>query len=68
MEEADNLLEKPPYDEYRRSYSINRDYCREIEEKNYFLTKEQIEEAFGDRNYLFNVQFLFHVTLQIWYE
>ena len=36
---------------------MNRDYCREIEEENYFLTKEQIEVAFGDKNYLFNVQF-----------
>lgn len=55
IEDADNALKKPPHEEYRRNYEINREYCRKIEEENYFLTKEQIEEAFGDNN-LMNVQ------------
>jgi len=55
IEDADNVLKKPPHDEYKRNYEINRDYCRKIEEENYFLTKEQIEEVFGDNN-LMNVQ------------
>jgi len=55
IEDADNALKKPPHEEYRRNYEVNREYCRKIEEENYFLTREQIEEAFGDNN-LMNVQ------------
>jgi hypothetical protein len=53
--DADDVLKKPPHDEYRRNYEKNREYCKKIEEENYFLTKEQIEEAFGENN-LMNVQ------------
>ena len=56
LEGADNLLKKPPHDEHRKNYAMNRDYYQKIEEENYFLTKEQIEEVFGDNDYLFNVQ------------
>jgi len=56
IEDADYVLKKPPHDEYRRNYEINREHCRKIEEENYFLTKEQIEKAFGDNNHLMNVQ------------
>ena len=55
IEDADNVLKRPPHEEYRRNYDLNREYCRQIEEENYFLTKEQIEEAFGENN-LMNVQ------------
>jgi hypothetical protein len=53
--DADDVLKKPPHDEYRRNYEKNREYCKKIEEENYFLTKEQIEEAIGENN-LMNVQ------------
>ncbi|MHA2182981.1 MAG: hypothetical protein ACXAAH_16295 [Promethearchaeota archaeon] len=56
IEDADNALEKPPHEEYRRNYEINKELCKKIEEENYFLTKEQIENAFGDKNHLMNVQ------------
>ena len=62
LEDADHILEEPPYDYYKETYNSNRDYYGWKREKNYFLTKEQIEEAFGDTNYLFNIQFesIFH--------
>lgn len=56
LEDADNVLERPPHDEYSKNYEINREYYRKIEEEAYLLTKEQIEKVFGDDNYLLNVQ------------
>ncbi|MFX1316876.1 MAG: hypothetical protein ACFE9T_13525 [Promethearchaeota archaeon] len=35
---------------------MNREYYRRMEEKYYFLTKEQLETVFGEKEYLFNVQ------------
>ena len=57
LEDADHILEEPPHDYYKKAYDSNKDYYKRNREKNYFLTKEQIEEAFGDMNYLFNIQF-----------
>ena len=56
IEYADNVLERPPHDEYRKNYETNRGYHKKIKEEVYFLTKEQIEEVYGDSNYLMNVQ------------
>ena len=56
VEDADDVLEEPPHDYYRDIYNTNREYYNWYKERNYFQTKEQIEEAFGDPNYLFNVQ------------
>jgi len=57
LEDADHILEEPPHDYYRKTYNSNRDYYGWKREKNYFLTKEQIEGAYEDPNYLFNIQF-----------
>jgi len=56
IEDVDNVLERPPYDEYSKNYEANKEYSRKIKEENYVLTKEQIEKVFGDSNYLMNVQ------------
>ena len=56
IEDADNVFEKPPHDEYSKNYETNKEYYRKIEEEAYILTKEQIEEIFGDDNYLMNIQ------------
>ncbi|MHA1987317.1 MAG: hypothetical protein ACW98D_11800 [Promethearchaeota archaeon] len=56
LEDADIVLQKPPHEEYIRNYELNREHYKKIEDENYFLTKEQIEEALGDNNYLRNVQ------------
>ena len=56
LEDADNLLNKPPHWDYKRNYNINRKYYQECEQESYFLTKEQLEKVYGDRDYLNNVQ------------
>ncbi len=56
LQDADDLLNKPPYEDYKRQYSINRDYYQECEQESYFLTKEQLEKVYGDKSYLYNVQ------------
>ena len=56
LEDADQILKKSPREYYKENYTMNRDYYRRIEEKNFFLTKEQLEIVFGDKDYLFNVQ------------
>ena len=57
LEDADEIFEEPPHEHYRDTYNSHWEYYNWQREKNYFLTKEQIEEAFGDLNYLFNIQF-----------
>jgi len=57
IEDADEIFQRPPYEEYREYYGLNSEYWDELREQNYFLTKEQIEEACGDKSYLSNVQF-----------
>ncbi len=57
IEDVDNIFQKPPHEEYRRYYGESHEYWDELREENYFLTKEQIEEAYGDKVYLSNVQF-----------
>jgi len=56
LEDADDLLNKPPYEDYKRNYNINREYYQECEQESYFLTKEQLIEVYGDKDYLYNVQ------------
>ncbi len=56
LEDADKILKKPPHEDYRKNFIMNRDYFRRIEEENYFLTKEQLEGVYGDKEYLFNIQ------------
>ena len=56
IEDAENVLKRPPHDEYSKNYKINREYYQKITEEAYILTKEQIKEVFGDDNYLMNVQ------------
>jgi len=56
IEDADHLLKKLPLDIYYENFKENRDYYRRMEERAYFLTKEQLEEVFGDPEYLTNVQ------------
>ncbi|MBA7672181.1 hypothetical protein ES703_80355 [subsurface metagenome] len=56
LEDVDDVFEKVPHEAYIQRYSVNSDYWSDISTKNYFLTKEQLEEAYGDKNYLMNVQ------------
>ena len=56
IEDADDILEKPPHDEYKKNYESNREYCKAIKEEAYVLTKEQMEEVYRDDNFLMNVQ------------
>jgi len=56
LEDSDNLLKKPPHEDYKRNYSINRAYYQKCEQESYFLTKEQLEKVYGDKGYLNNVQ------------
>lgn len=56
LDPVDNIFKKVPYEEYTEVYSKNREYYDQIREVNYFLTKEQIEDAFGDKKYLLNTQ------------
>ena len=56
MEPVGEIFESFPYDEYRRSYNMSKEYYEQVGQENYFLTKEQIEETFGDNNFLMNDQ------------
>lgn len=57
LEDADHVFKEPPHEYYRNTYNEHRSYYEQCREKCYILTKEQIEEAYGDSNYLLNVQF-----------
>jgi hypothetical protein len=57
IEDADEIFEEPPHEYYKDTYNSHREYYNWQREKNFLLTKEQIEKAFGDPNYLFNIQF-----------
>ncbi len=57
IEDVDEIFQRPPYEEYRAYYGLNREYWDELAEQNYFLTKEEIEEAYGDKSYLSQVQY-----------
>ncbi|HEC40703.1 hypothetical protein LCGC14_0578880 [marine sediment metagenome] len=56
IEDADNIMEKPPYEEYRKKHESNMEYIRNIKEESSVLTREKIEEVYEDENYLMNVQ------------
>jgi len=56
IEDADDIMEKPPHDEYKKNYESNRECCWAIKEEVYVLAKERMEEVYGDCNYLMNVQ------------
>jgi len=56
IEDVDNIFQKPPHEEYRRYYGESHEYWDELRGENYFLTKEQTEEAYGDKMYFANVQ------------
>ncbi len=57
LEDVDEIFQRPPHEKYREYYDMNREYWDELREQNYFLTKEEIEEAYGDMSYLSKVQF-----------
>ena len=56
LEDADDLLQKVPFDYYSKNFKLNRDYYYQFEEEAYFLAKEQLIKVFGDKDYLMNVQ------------
>ena len=56
IDDADQVFEESPHEYYKDIYNANKEYFNWQEEKNFFRTKEQIEEVFGDPNYLFNIQ------------
>ena len=56
LDPVDNIFKRVPYEEYTEAYSRNREYYDQIREENYFLTKEQMEDAYGDKKYLFRTQ------------
>ncbi|MFW9970052.1 MAG: hypothetical protein ACFFDF_07605 [Candidatus Odinarchaeota archaeon] len=56
LEDCDDFLQKVPFEVYKNNFKINREYYHQIEEMAYFLTKEQLIEVFGDKDYLLNVQ------------
>ena len=56
IDDIDKVMEKPPHEKYRENFRNNKEYYRRIEQECYCLTREQIEEIFGDKNYLRNVQ------------
>jgi hypothetical protein len=56
LDSGDIIFKRVPYKEYTEAYSKNREYYNQIRGENYFLTKEQIEDAFGDKKYLLNTQ------------
>jgi hypothetical protein len=56
IEDVDDIFKKPPHDKYSRNFASNKEYYRKFAEENYFLMKEQIEKAGGDKDYLFDVQ------------
>ena len=56
LSSGDTIFKRIPYEEYTEAYGRNREYYDQIREQNYFLTKEQIEDAFGDKKYLLNTQ------------
>ena len=56
MEDVDNIMEKLPYEDYKRIFMSNREYYKAIIEESYVLTPKQFAEVYGDDNYLMNVQ------------
>ena len=56
MEDVDDIMEKLPYDDYKRIFMSNKEYYKAIIEESYVLTPEQFAEVYGDDNYLMNVQ------------
>lgn len=56
LEDADHIFEECPLESWRNNYNENKNYYNLQRDKNYFLTKEQLEQAYGDPNYLFKVQ------------
>jgi len=40
IEDVDDIMEKPPYEEYKKNYESNREYCRVIKEESCVLTHE----------------------------
>ena len=66
LSSVDGVLKKIPREKYEEAYRRNREYYSQIRERHYFLTKEQIEEAFGDTQYLLNSQLerVYHELIQ----
>lgn len=56
LEDSEQVLRKAPREKYRSNYALNREYYSWIREKNYFITKEQLDNVFGDKEYLLNIQ------------
>lgn len=62
IDDIDLLFKLPPFEEYRRTYAKHSSYWNYKRERNYFLTKKQIEQAYGDKRYLSKVQFYGYYT------
>lgn len=56
LSDASELFKDIPVEEYRKNLEINKAYYRRIENESYFLTREQLIEVFGDKDYLINTQ------------
>jgi len=53
---ADQVFASVPWEQYRECYSQRRYHWDYIQEQNWFLTKEQIVEAYGEPSILFKSQ------------
>jgi hypothetical protein len=56
LEDASELFKDIPVEEYKNNFNLNKEYYKKIENESYFLTREQLIEVYGDKDYLINTQ------------
>ena len=56
INDADKVFTSVPWEQYLARYNQRRYHWNYIQEQNWFLTKEQMEEAYGDLFFLFKSQ------------
>jgi hypothetical protein len=56
LNDADKVFASVPWERYLACYNQRRYHWNTIQEHNWFLTKEQIIEAYGDTSFLFKSQ------------